>query len=87
AMQSLGIALGHLGQVEEGERQLKASLALRRNTLPEGHWLIASGEGVLGDHYTRAGRYAEAERLLLGSEAELAATREAQSPQVRDARE
>ncbi|MCB9504674.1 MAG: serine/threonine protein kinase [Gemmatimonadales bacterium] len=87
AMQSLGIALGHLGQMEEGERQLQASLALRRSTLPEGHWLIASGEGVLGDHYTRAGRYAEAERLLLGSEAQLAAAREAQSPQVRDARE
>ena len=47
---------------------------------------MASGEGVLGEHFVRAGRYAEAERLLLSSESQLAAERDARTPQVQDAR-
>ncbi len=85
AMQIFGLAMGQLDSLDLEERYLKESLALRRRTLPEGHWLIASAESVLGDHYTRAGQFGEAERLLLRSEKHLLELRGADSPQVLDA--
>jgi serine/threonine-protein kinase len=86
AMQALGVALDNLDSLEQGGSWLEQSLKLRRETLPEGHWLIASGESVLGEHLARLGKFAEAERVLLSSEAVLNTQRGDQSPQVRDAR-
>ncbi len=86
ALQVLGLAMGQLDSLDLEERYLRESLDLRRRTLPEGHWLISSAESVLGDHYTRAHRFAEAERLLLRSEAHLLEQRGPDSPQVLDAR-
>ncbi len=38
---------------------------LRRQALPEGSWLIGSGESILGESLTMQGRFEEAEALLL----------------------
>ncbi len=73
------------GDLPGAERYLKESLALRRASLPAHHWRTASSEGILGDFYTRVGRYAEAERLLLASESTLAADRGPSSEAMIDA--
>ena len=51
----LGRSLDHLGRFAEAERALRECLELRRSHLPEGHWLTAAAESVLGEHYTMAG--------------------------------
>jgi serine/threonine-protein kinase len=86
ALQVVGLALSNLDSLEAAERYLRESLALRRETFGEEHWLSASGEAVLGEHLTRAGRFVEAEPLLLRAEARLTEVRGAMSPQVIDTR-
>jgi serine/threonine-protein kinase len=78
-LQLLGTALDSLRRYEEGEAALKRSLELRRRFLPATHWAIASSETVLGAHYIEVGRYAEAERLLLGGYRRIAEARGASS--------
>lgn len=86
ALQALGIALRGLGDSAGAERHLRESLELRRKVLPEGNWLVASGESVLGEHLAMTGNFREAERLLLGAERQLVATRGEESPQAQDTR-
>jgi hypothetical protein len=71
----MGLALVDLGRSREAEPLLRESLALRRQALPAGHWLIASSQSVLGACLTAERRYAEAEALLLRAQAALAESR------------
>ncbi len=87
ALQALGIAMRGLGDSTAAGQYLRESLELRRSVLPEGNWLVSSGESVLGEHLAMVGRFGEAERLLLGAERQLVATRGNGSPQVRDTRQ
>jgi len=52
------------GAPERGAPLLRASLTTRRAMLPEGHWILANGESLLGGCVLHLGRRAEAERLL-----------------------
>ena len=49
------------------EPVLRECLEIRREALPEGHWLAANTESILGGCLTALERYAEAEPLLLES--------------------
>ena len=51
---------------------MRESLELRRRALPAGHWQIASSESCPRGCLTAAGRYREAEGLLLRAHAALA---------------
>lgn len=93
---SIGTALlyagwcrAQLGQVAIGERQVRDGLALRRQTLPEGHWAIAQGESLLGDVLAREGpgRRVEAERLLRSGYDGLRQQLDSSHVRVRHARE
>jgi serine/threonine-protein kinase len=86
SMQLLGRILGPLGRLEEGERWLRESLALRTRVMPPGHWTLASSRSALGEHMVLARRFAEAESLLLGAEAELVAALGDASPIVEPTR-
>jgi serine/threonine-protein kinase len=63
-LQFQGAALDSLGRLEEAERALRRAWALRRQSLPAGHWAIASAEATVGAHLLLARRYADAEPLL-----------------------
>jgi hypothetical protein len=69
-----------------GERYLRESLELRRKTLPNDHWLLASSESILGGHFVLARRFAEAEALLVAAEKKLVMARGEEAPVVADAR-
>ncbi len=73
AMMQLGLALGKLDSAAVGERWVREALRLRTASLPDGHWLLASTRGALGEVLTGAGRYPEAEALLLPAERQLSA--------------
>jgi serine/threonine protein kinase/tetratricopeptide (TPR) repeat protein len=53
------------GNFAEAEPLLRGCLAMRRNTLPEGHWLIADTTSLLGDALAGQGKFGQAEPLLL----------------------
>ncbi len=72
--------------IDAAEKYLSEALALRKKNLPEGHWLVASSESVLGAHFTLAHRYREAENLLLPAERKLVEIRGEDAPVVGDAR-
>jgi hypothetical protein len=57
--------------VSEGEQELREALAMRKASLPEGHFFIAMAEGALGECLMIQRRYAEAEPLLKESESML----------------
>ena len=86
ALGVLGKALGPMDSLAAAEKYLRESLALRIKTLPEGHWLIASSESVLGAHFIFARRFADAEALLLPAEKKLVEARGNKAPVVADAR-
>jgi hypothetical protein len=54
---------------------LRECLSLRQQSLPPGHWLIASAESILGECLMAERRYQEAEPLLLRGRASLEAAR------------
>ncbi len=60
-------ALMEQGRFDEASEVLRACLALRRKTLPEGHWLIADTKSRLGSAIAEGGGFVEAEALLLDS--------------------
>ena len=68
SLQTLGISLARRDSAALGEKYLRESVALRHKYFPAGHWAIASSENFLGEGLVLAGRYAEAESLLLPSE-------------------
>ena len=86
AMSVLGRSLDGLDSLEAGERWLRESLRLRKQSLPAGHWLILSSESILGAHMTAAGRFKEAEGLLLPAERKLVEARGEEAPVVNDVR-
>jgi tetratricopeptide (TPR) repeat protein len=49
----------------EAEEVLRGCLAMRRKSLPGGHWLIADARSRLGSAIAADGRFVEAEPLLL----------------------
>ena len=53
--------------VEEAAGIMRSLAESRRETLPEGHWLTANAESILGACLTMLGRYEEAEPLLINS--------------------
>lgn len=67
ALQTLGRCLDKLGDYTGGERALKESLDLRAKYNPPGSWLVASSEGVLGEHYALVKQFPKAEAMLLHS--------------------
>jgi hypothetical protein len=73
-LQVLGLSLLDEGRARQAEPLLRESPDLRCRSLPAGHWLIASSEGVLGGCLTALHRYREAERLLLRAHAAMSAT-------------
>jgi tetratricopeptide (TPR) repeat protein len=82
----LGLALLDLGRAREAEPILRESLALRRKSLPDGHWQISSSESALGACLTAEGRHAEAEALLLRAETALESSRGPQHERTVEAR-
>ncbi|MEO8448560.1 MAG: serine/threonine-protein kinase [Gemmatimonadota bacterium] len=60
-----GRSLDGLGKMDEGGKAIEEGVALRRQIYPPGHWLLGNSERYLGEHYTRAKRYADAERILV----------------------
>jgi hypothetical protein len=74
-MMVVGLSLLDLHRAGEAEPLFRECLRLRQESLPPGHWLIASAESILGECLTAERRYAEAEALLLRSRASLEAER------------
>jgi serine/threonine protein kinase/Flp pilus assembly protein TadD len=70
ALQTLGKSLDQLGRRDSAEQALRESLALRQKYLEPGSWMIASSEGVLGEHYTAAKDFARAEQHIVHAERE-----------------
>ena len=68
ALQTLGRSLDQLGDTEGGEKALLESLDLRRKYMGDHTWQVASGTGVLGEHYMLRKNYAKAEQALLGAQ-------------------
>lgn len=64
-LQFLGAALDTLGRSNEAEQALRRAWALRRQSMPAGHWAIASAEATVGAHLLLVGRLRDAEPLLL----------------------
>jgi serine/threonine protein kinase len=58
-------ALMEEGRFTEAEEVLRGCLAMRRKSLPGGHWLIADARSRLGGAIAANGRFVEAEPLLL----------------------
>jgi hypothetical protein len=85
-MSVLGRSLDGLDSLEAGERWLRESLRLRKQSLPEGHWLVYSSESILGAHMTLARRFEDAEALLLPAEKKLVEARGEEAPVVNDVR-
>lgn len=71
-------AMNHLkrNRPVEAEGLLRESLALREQSLPPGHWLIANTRSLLGEALLTQDRLEEAEPLLLDSQAALATSPE-----------
>jgi tetratricopeptide (TPR) repeat protein len=69
ALQTLGRCLDQMGDFAGGEAALKESLEIRRKYNPAESWVIASSEGVLGEHYALVKQFPRAEELLLRSHA------------------
>lgn len=67
ALQTLGRCLDKLGDFASGEKALKKSLDLRAKYNPPGSWLVASSEGVLGEHYALVKQFPRAEAMLFHS--------------------
>lgn len=65
ALQTLGRSLDKLGDSAGAEQALTGSLALRQKYLGSSSWLVASSEGILGEHYVAMREYAKAEELLV----------------------
>ena len=55
------------GDPGAAEPLLRECRVIRREALPEGHWLHANTESTLGECLTALGRFGEAEPLLLRS--------------------
>ena len=53
------------GDFAEAEELLRACLMIRRKDLPEGHWLVAETQTLLGEAVVGQGKFAEGEGLLL----------------------
>jgi len=68
-------ALIEEGRFEEAAALLRGCLATRQKALPEGHWLIADTMSQLGGAVAGAGKFAEAEALLLDGYAGMADNR------------
>ncbi|MFN0180774.1 MAG: protein kinase domain-containing protein [Gemmatimonadales bacterium] len=66
---------------------LQTGLALRRETLPAGHWAIALTESLLGDALVRSGRQKEGEALLASGYEGLRRTQGPDQLRTRQARE
>ena len=73
SMMHLGLALAQLDSATVGERWVREAHRLRSAILPAGHWLLASTNSALAEVLTVAGKYAEAESLLVAAERQLAA--------------
>jgi serine/threonine-protein kinase len=86
ALLVLGRALGRLDSLDAAEVAIREGLALRRQNFPAGHWLLASTESMLGEHLVLAGKYRQAESLLVRSERLLVELRGEESQVVNDAR-
>jgi hypothetical protein len=85
-LQIRGLSQAASGRPADGERSLRESLAVRREALPAGHWLIASSQSILGEHLVRhPRRFAEAEPLLRGGYEGLRAALGASDPRTRTA--
>ncbi len=81
-----GIVFSHQGKTVEAEAAFRESVQLRAANLPEGHFLRAVADGVLGEFLTNQKRFAEAEPLLLGSYESLNHSQFIGSPRVRTAK-
>ncbi len=66
----LGLLLTETGRAREAEPMLREAAAIRREKLPA-HWRTAEAENSLGACLLELGRYAEAESLLVRSQAAL----------------
>jgi eukaryotic-like serine/threonine-protein kinase len=71
----LGRALAQMDSARFGEAHVREAMALRRASLPAGHWLLAAASSALGEVLAMGGKFAEAERTLLEAEKSLVAAR------------
>jgi tetratricopeptide (TPR) repeat protein len=77
ALTGLGELHSAMQQHARAEPPLRRALEIRRRIHPEGHWRIAEAQVALATALAAAGRYAEAEELLTGAQALLAAAADA----------
>ena len=63
----LGNALIGIKKFDEAEKNIKKGIKVYKEKLPAGHWNISYAESVLGKCYSREGKYAKADSILLNS--------------------
>ena len=86
AILARGVAHLGMGDAAAAERDVRDALTRRRQALPQGHWLIANTESLLGECLLAQGRTAEARPLLESSYEKLLADRGPDHERTRDAR-
>lgn len=83
SLQTVGRSLDQMGRFDDARAALEESLALRQKYVGMNSWLVASSESALGEHFTLAGDYARAERLLLHADTALRTLLGAENPRVK----
>jgi len=73
------------GELEDARSLLVEGLALRKASLPEGHWQVAEAASLLGACLSLLGRFEEAEPLLIEGHAAVAKVRGANDRLTRQA--
>jgi tetratricopeptide (TPR) repeat protein len=87
SLNNLANVLARQGDYDAAERLLRETLAIDRRTLGEGHWRLADVRGHHAVCLTLAGRYPEAETLLLAAHARLEEQFGEENPRTRLASE
>jgi tetratricopeptide (TPR) repeat protein len=77
-----GSVLAKTGRGIEAEHILREALALRAESMPANHFLVATANMALGEFLTTIGRYDEAEQLLLKSFESLKNSQAPESPRL-----
>ena len=81
-----GLVLAKTGRKSEAEQILREAVALRADSLPANHFLVATTNIALGGFLTDMGRYEEAEQLLLKSFESLKLSQAPESPRLAQVR-
>jgi tetratricopeptide (TPR) repeat protein len=82
-----GSSSAKMGNVKEGEAEIREALRMRSETLPPEHYWVAVAKGALGECLAAEGRYSDAEPLLTQSFESLKASQGDVNPRTEAARQ